>query len=79
MSTKQWWNDAHGGKPEILVERYVPVPLHPPQIPPLRSDRPTSYCLSNGTAVIIIVIMMMMMMIAIIIKAISNADKCNIM
>jgi hypothetical protein len=65
--------------PEILVERYVPVPLCPPQIPPLRSDRPTSNRLSNGKAVMIIVRMVMKIIIIIIIKAISNADKSNIM
>lgn len=63
------------GKPEILIQRSVPMPLYPPQIPPLTSDRPTSNSLSNGTAVMIIV---MMMIITIVIKAISNADKSNI-
>ena len=61
------------GKPEILVERSVPVPLCPPQIPPLRSNRLTSNRLSNGAAVMIIII------IIIIIKALSNADESNIM
>ena len=65
------------GKPEIRVERSIPVSLYAPQIQLLRSDRPTSNLLSNVTAVMIIVMMMMMMMMmmmTIIIKAISNAD-----
>jgi len=26
------WNDTDGGKPEVLGEKTVPVPLSPPQI-----------------------------------------------
>lgn len=41
MSMEHWWNDDWQGKTEVLGEKLVSVPFHPPQIPhgPLRVNQ----------------------------------------